>query len=234
MEEAEAEALRKGFTKDLDAKALIERELIDDLVISRMIRRRIDATFTREFSKASALKPAKLLANHDAGANVYWQRSELRRGKPRGTSNPCAHADLCVEVLEDLAGTIRDRGLRPFEDREVLQRLYGTEFTSSAGPIADMLMKLCTLELMGQKLQEDDLEAIKQGILECISAEIEVQKHRAELDAEVIDIDVACEIQEPPAAVLDTLLRYRAANTREFKSLLESFESARRIRQTEN
>lgn len=232
-EETEAATLYRGFIDDFQPECLIEKELIDDLVLNRLVRRRIDAAFTREFSKASAIKPAQLLERRDAGATAFWMRSELRRGRRRGESSPRAHADLCVAVLEELAESIRDCGLQPYEDLEVLRCLYGTEFSAGAGAIADTLKQLWDLELMGELVQDQDREETKHAILKDISKEVEYQKWLAEIDTEVNDIEIASLTQEPPAAVLNALLRYRTANRREFESLVESLETVRRIRQSE-
>jgi hypothetical protein len=46
----------------------------------------------------------------------------------------------------------------------------------------------------------------------------------------ISDIEGASDIQAPSRPELETLLRYRASNTCEFKDLLDSFERIRRLR----
>lgn len=52
-EQQDAAVLRYGFEEDFKPQGLMEEEVIDDLVFNRLIKRRIDIAFTREFSKAS-------------------------------------------------------------------------------------------------------------------------------------------------------------------------------------
>lgn len=52
----EAAVLREKFEEDLAPTSFIEIELIDDLVFCRLVKRRIDNAFTREFRKAAVAK----------------------------------------------------------------------------------------------------------------------------------------------------------------------------------
>jgi hypothetical protein len=72
-----------------------------------------------------------------------------------------------------------------------------------------------------------DQEELKKSILETIGKEVALQKHRLELTRELDDIAFASDIQEPDAPTRETLLRYRAANTREFKDLVGALELIR-------
>ena len=52
----EAAILRSGFEEDLKPEGVIEQEIIDDFALNRLLRRRIDMAFTREFSRATIEK----------------------------------------------------------------------------------------------------------------------------------------------------------------------------------
>jgi hypothetical protein len=71
----------------------------------------------------------------------------------------------------------------------------------------------------------------KKKMLETIETEIQQQELREDLAQRMMAIESATDIQEPPSPTLELLLRYRAANTREFNNLLDSLERFRRLRQ---
>jgi len=70
----------------------------------------------------------------------------------------------------------------------------------------------------------------KDAILETLESEIDMQKNREEIENNLEAIEIASDLQEPPGPTLDILLRYRAANTREFNTLLNSLERIRNLR----
>jgi hypothetical protein len=53
-EQKDAEVLRDGLRECFNPVGLAENEVVDDMLINRLIRRRIDLAFTQEYSKASA------------------------------------------------------------------------------------------------------------------------------------------------------------------------------------
>ncbi len=61
---------------------MIEDEIIDDLVLNRLIKRRIDIAFTREFSKASIETTIKEMDHRERSSVQYWLRMA-------GLSNEC-------------------------------------------------------------------------------------------------------------------------------------------------
>jgi uncharacterized protein YlxW (UPF0749 family) len=73
---------------------------------------------------------------------------------------------------------------------------------------------------------------LKTEILEVLQAEIELQQERERLATEVSEIESALDLREPPRPALEMLLRYRAANAREFKDLLDNLERIRRLRRS--
>ncbi len=98
-----------------------------------------------------------------------------------------------------------------------------------------LLVPVATKKAEQDKTAEmkDDSE-LKTDILETLQTEIQQQEHRQELAQRILEIECAPDLQEPPRHTLETLLRYRAANTREFNSLLDSLERIRRLRQKQH
>src|SRR5271157_1762362 len=71
-EQQDAAILRNGFTEVFNPQGLIEHEIVDDLTLNRLIRRRNDIAFTREFSKAGIEKRVKMLDIAERSAIQYW------------------------------------------------------------------------------------------------------------------------------------------------------------------
>ena len=80
------------------------------------------------------------------------------------------------------------------------------------------------------KAEASDEKDHKKSVLDALETEIEMQKCLQEGESCLDAIEHASDIQEPPGATLDTLLRYRAANIREFNVLLNSLERIRKLR----
>ena len=55
-EQEEAAILRSGLEEDFRPDGLIEHEIIDDLVLNRLHKRRVDVAMTREFSREPSKK----------------------------------------------------------------------------------------------------------------------------------------------------------------------------------
>jgi hypothetical protein len=227
-EEEEAGSLRQRFTEDFNPSGLAENEVIDDLVFNRLIKRRVDVAFTREFSKASAIKPLIQLENHEDSAVQFYLRSGFSRGTDPGKYGARLRPDLCLAGLETLRNEITAHGLEPDHDLRVLRSLYGGELTEHAA----MLMNRLTEIVGGTDTRAE--EELKESVLEGLQAEIELQKQRRDVAAGILAVEVASDIQEPAGPALETLLRYRSANTREFKDLLDSLERIRRLRRAES
>jgi hypothetical protein len=231
-EEHDAAILRRGLEGDFKPQSLIEDEVIDDLVFNRLIKRRIDIAFTREFSKASIETTIKEMDHRERSSVQYWLRmaglsDEYSTERERAEAlNP----DDCVTALKTLRGLIRERGVQP-EDLQKLRELYGDQPTEYAAIAMYLLVPLATKKAEQDKTVEtkDDAER-KTDILEMLKTEIQEQERRQELAQRILEIECAPDLQEPPRHTLETLLRYRAANTRELNSLLDSLERIRRLR----
>src|SRR5579863_2887359 len=114
-EQKEAATLRSGFTDHLKPDGFIENEVIDDLTLNRLIKRRIDIAFTREFSKAAIEKTIRLVENNERSATHYWLRAAGVAGTyPAHQELPeRLRPELCITALEALEHRISDRGPQP-------------------------------------------------------------------------------------------------------------------------
>jgi hypothetical protein len=231
-EEKEAAILRSRFEEDFKPQGLIEEEVIDDLVFNRLIKRRIDVAFTREFSKASIETTIKELDRDERSATQYWLRI-AGLGNEYSTDRERAERlrpDGCISALKGLQGRIRDRGVQP-DDLAMLRAAYGDQPTENAALAMYRLRRVAGKKAEQDKLAEtkDDAE-LKEEILDALETEIQQQEIREGLEKRIFNIECASDLQEPPRPALETLLRYRAANIREFKDLLDIPERIRRLR----
>ena len=230
-EQKEAAILRNGFAEDFKPDGLIEHEIIDDFTLNRLHKRRIDIVFAKEFYKATIKNAIKLDDNNLRPAARYWLRqANLLRGH---SDEPAERVDpkVCINELRRLTKEIRDLGPQPGH-LEFLREIYGDQPTPGAALSMNILA-----ELEGLRTEKDEAAAAirrnrKGLILDALRAEIESQEVRQSLAEDLVAIECLSELQEPPHHTLETLLRYRAANSREFTSLLESFERIRRLRRT--
>jgi hypothetical protein len=221
-EQKDAGFLRHGFMEDFPPEGLAANEVVDDLVMNRLIKRRIDVAFTREFSKASAVKDLIWLDNHEGTAIQYWRRMRQRYAEHGARLRP----DLCISGLETVRRRIEERGPQPDIDLPILRRIYGGEPTEHAALLMEELEEFAD----GHPTEKGEQAELKKSILAVIATEIQLQKQRLEVATGLKEIEFASDIQEPAAPALETLLRYRAANTREFRDLLNSLERIRRLR----
>lgn len=231
-EQKEAAILRSGLEEYFKPQGLIEHEIIDDLTLNRLIKRRIDMAYTREFSKASFEKAIKLLDNHEHSVAQYWLRISDFRGRYQAGREQAERVrpDICISGLEALKRRIGERGPQP-QDLGVLQAAYGDQPTEHGALAMHLLVPVVEEQTVQNKTTQTTGQGdLKEEILEVLQTEIEVQKERARLAREVSEIESELWLQEPPRPALETLLRYRAAITREFKDLLNSLECSRRLR----
>ncbi len=71
-EQKEAAILRSGLADDFNPESTIENEILDDMTVNRLIKRRIDMAFTREFSKAANQKTAGSNGTYGGLSTQFW------------------------------------------------------------------------------------------------------------------------------------------------------------------
>jgi len=231
-EQQEAAILRRGFTGDFNPDGSIENEVIDDLVFNRLIKRRIDNAFTREFSKAFVEKTVELRENRERPVAQFWFRLAGVQGTHSVEPAERLSPSECIPALQGLRKRIGDRGPQP-EDLEQLRACYGDQPTERAAYLMCLLARVAADHTAQNKApQKTCQEELKKEVLDALQTEIEQQTISRELARYLFKIECASHLQEPPRPALETLLRYRAANTREFKDLLDSLERIRRLRRS--
>lgn len=230
QEQRDAAILRTGLVESLQPSSLIEYEVIDDLIQNRLIRRRIDIAFTREFSKATLEKAISFLDNEEHSLAHYYQRAtdkmgilgaDWEKGEP-------LRPDACAQFLETIRDRIRDRGPQP-DDLIALRQIYGNRATGYGASVMNRFLPTMTEPSAEGAAKTTDEEERKKSILEALEYEIGRQKLRAELTTDRDKLEFLSPGQGPLDPMRETFLRYRAANTREFKDLLDSFERIRRL-----
>jgi hypothetical protein len=236
-EQGEAANLHCDSMNEFKPGSVLEREIVNDMVLNRLIKRRIDIAFTREFSKAAVEKTITLTENAERAVTQYFLRLSNLRGL--NGSKP-DHAERlrpanCVAGLEGLIGQISDRGPQP-QDFEVLRQLYGDQPTEQAALAMNWLRQVAAKRLDGNGVSETfDEKELQEEVLAALQIEIDRQGIREELETALHAIECKPNHpQEPPGPTLETLLRYRASNIRELEQLLGIFERARRIRMGES
>jgi hypothetical protein len=231
-EKKEAVTLRSGFAEDFKPQGSIENEVIDDLTFNRLIKRRIDAAFTREFSKAAIEKTISREESDERSATQYWLRAARAgvRYWPEREQGERLRPDLCVTALEALKRRIGNEGPQP-ENLAALLRIFGNQPTEHAALAMYELIPIAEKQSgFDQKAEATADKGLKESVLKTLQTEIDRQTDREERVNGIYEIESASDVQEPPRPVLETLLRYRAANAREFKDLLNSLERIRRLR----
>lgn len=114
----------------------------------------------------------------------------------------------------------------------MIRAAYGDQPTENAALAIYQLLAVA----VKKKVEQDDAAETnedpgsKKEILETLETEIQQQELREDLAQRMMAIESASDIQEPRGPSLESLLRYRAANTREFNGLLDSLERIRRLR----
>jgi hypothetical protein len=134
--------------------------------------------------------------------------------------------------LEALKSRISDHGLQP-NDFAKLRQIFGDQPTAHAALAMTQLVAIAQKQgVQDDKAGSTTENELKKSLLDHLQAEIEMQEFREELSNNISARGAASDIQEPPRSELETLLRYRAANTRDFKDLLDSLERIRRLRRS--
>ena len=225
-EQEEAAILRSGLEEDFRPDGLIEHEIIDDLVLNRLHKRRVDVAMTREFSRATVEKAIELRENKERAVARFWLRQANVLGRHLAEPAERVPPSVCIDALHGLMKRIRDRGPQP-EDLVLLRTVYGDEPTEHAA----LTMNLLTGALAGQPEKEEaDGRELQESVLEVLQTEVGVQTNRMELANKLLAIECASDLQEPTRNTLETLQRYRTANMREFTHLMDSLERVRRLR----
>jgi hypothetical protein len=182
--------------------------------------------------KATIEKTLELYENNERPAARYFlRRAKLLRGHSAEPAERLDPAD-CINELQALMKRIADRGPQP-EDLELLQAIYGDQATSSAAGSMFILSDLEEINTEKDKAaaatRRKDLQ---KDILDSLQLEIELQKERQTLATQLLATECPTKFYGLPGHALETLLRYATANSREFASLVDSFDRVRCLRRS--
>jgi hypothetical protein len=232
-EEKEARTLHAGFVKELQPEGPVELEIIGDIVINRLQKKRLDRNEAYEFDLARRKLEEERLKLRDTQdtngflriAETYHNPIAARSGRER---LPPQHL---IEVLRDL----RDDVAKPDIDirgiRTTLQIMYGTDCSSGAGKIACMSAKIASRADSASAESLAACDAARANLLATIDDEIERQRSEQERQTELDAIDFSRNTPiVPPELVVDRNSRYRASNQREFTQLLKQLRTLRRLK----
>jgi hypothetical protein len=237
----EAAILHSGLEEDLEPQSLIEREMVDDLTLNRLLRRRIDMAFVGELNTAIDEKAIELRENRERSIARYYLRLANGLGRDSADSAELAERlrpDYCIRALQGLVIRIGDRGLQP-EDLNTLQAIFGdqpTEFGAVAMRLLAEAEPAQTAKDEADATTEKDEDAattdrkeLQKKILDVLQREIKRQENRQALEIYQFATKFVSDLQEPFHHSLEKLLRYRTANTRELTSILDIIERTRRL-----
>jgi len=229
-ENDEAARLHSGLVEYFNPRGLIEFCVITDVLINQLIKIRIDQAFTREFSRAAMEKAIQWNENYDRSGVQYI----ARLGKlniPRRDHRERMRPEICIIGLEQLRKQIIDRGLQPEEDLATLSDYYGDEPTRHVAMAMDKLRRVTQqTKAQGGSADASSAADVKKKILEWLEIEITFQHHLEGVEADRDALEYGSDPREPASPMLDTLLRYRAANIREFRDLLDCLVRLRSLR----
>src|ERR1700756_2148679 len=127
-------------------------------------------------------------------------------------------------------GTNRDRGPEP-EDLALLRIIYGDQPTEHAARTMGLLADIPAGQTGKDDVAAPARQELQESVLETLQTEVEVQRNRLDLANNLLAIECASDLTEPPRNTLETLERYRTANMREFTHLMDSLERIRCLRQ---
>jgi hypothetical protein len=235
-EEKEARVLHAGFVTELQPEGPVEMEIIGDMVINRLQKKRLDRHEAYEFDLARRKheeERRKLHGTQDADGFLRIAKS---------CDNPIAATlgrdrlppTLLIDILRNFRGHVLQPDINVTGMRGTLQLLFGTDYSSAAAKMTYLCAKIGSRVGSGKEATREwpvDCEADRAELLTTIDGEIEhqisEQKRQTELDA--IDFSRSTPIV-PPEVVVERNLRYRVANQREFTQFLKQMRALRRLK----
>jgi hypothetical protein len=232
-QEKEAAVLRRKLQEQFQPRGAFEEEIVYDLVINRMQKRRIDEYEAGEFDKANSFIVKARYKKDEFRQSQAWLRLASTGDEALETWHRRLPPSHCISFLGTLKEMREARHLGPDKEIKFLRSLYKGQFTPHA---AELMKDLSSMKHAQSECQSDteQVEQIDQqfraSIAQIIDKEIEYQKSLSESEAEWDDIEFPVDGRILPAdPIFDRIERYRTANAREFSRLLEQLETVRRL-----
>jgi hypothetical protein len=231
-EKKEVIFLTRALQEQLRPHGVLEYEMIDDLVLNRIRKYRIENYETRQFGRAT-LHVAKHRYEQDEQRQAQaWLRAALSGDEALETWFDRLPPNHCVPFLRTLKEMIENRGPHPDEDSKLLRFIYKKQFSE----LGAKMMSLCT-DLKCTRENEKDEKQLKlidqkyrRLLLEIVEAEIKFQGNQIEFETIWEDVEFPLGVvMFPEDSIMDRIERYRTSNAREYNRLLENLEIIRRL-----
>jgi hypothetical protein len=234
-EKNQASLFFTAFQQELQSQGVLELEIVADIVLNRLQKRRIDRYMANEFEKSRTLDLSNWVKKKEESMARYWRRRDtISAGRSLGSDCDRLPPNVCFTVLVALKSKIQERGLVPDQDLTSLYCIYGNQLTECAAMIVHYYNEIKSDE---KEYKEDDQARkskhaeYQREILEALEKEMGRQGDRFEL-ATALD-NLACMPgvpAPPPDPILDSILRYTSANAREFIHLLNALKRIRGLK----
>jgi hypothetical protein len=231
---AEFESLRNGLWEEFQPQGKLEAEVLNDLFVVRLIKRRarkaLNATFAEEVDFSELDRSTAQEAN-------AWD-SEEWGGAQGGMLKPgCNHFVLGkgIELLQEIRSSVEARGFNVAKDRDVLKKLYGIDSDGKArsGLFSFYLLAASCASVRHEGKQNTDPDALKKHMIELLDEEIRaltaLRNAVLDLERERRKYRVAQALFSCQAA-MDLYIRYDTHMSRETDRLLNQLERLQRMR----
>jgi hypothetical protein len=226
-----ADCIWEELAKDLNPRGMLAQEIVLDLVLNRIQRRRIN-----HYGITLIVKDRKHCVDNfvnalDQGLAEPWLRFMDTRSADsvvRKRLNP----EACIEVLGKLRVNVQERGPSPEEDIKFLGCVYGQESTALGALILFhyQLIKAGRYERDERdEKRKVEYEELRDKILEALEREIQFHRDRFERKTTIVKAESSANIMVLSPSVAESIQRYLAANAREFSRLLDDLERVRRL-----
>jgi len=219
------------LVKDLNPRGVLAQEIVLDLVLNRIQRRRIENYGVTEIVKDREHCFENFVNALDQGLAEPWLRlMDTRNGDSvvRKRLTP----EACVDVLGRLREDVQERGPSPEEDIQVLACVYGQESTA-LGAIIVVHYRLIKAGHYERDERDEkrkvEYEELRDKILKALETEIQFHRDRVDRKTAIVKAESSANIRVPSPSIAESIQRYYAANAREFSRLLDDLERVRRL-----
>jgi hypothetical protein len=231
-EEAKAaECIWEELVKDLNPRGMLAQEIVLDLVLNRIQRRRINNYGITEIVKAREHCLDNFVNTLDQDLAEPWLRLMDTRSLDSVVRKRLT-PEACIDVLGRLRADVQERGPSPEEDIQVLGCVYGQESTALGA-----LIVVCYQLIKAGHYERDErdekrkveYEQFRDKILKALETEIQFHRDRVERKTTMVEAESSAHVMVPSPSIAEAIQRYYAANAREFSRLLDDLERVHRL-----
>ena len=232
-EEKEARTLLAAYKRELNPRTVIESEIIVELVINRLAKRRLRKYQRHEFEKAHAAAILEQIRKREQRKTEPLVRTiKLESGSQLAD---CMHPENCIASLRMLRKNVEDRGPDREIDLSSIRFTYGEKLSPAAAKLVALFENTNSAQALRERGDQEqaipDSPKLKEEILSTIDLEIRYQEALLQLEEKIEQLEAESgDCVLPPELVLDRILKYDAALDRQFDRLLKRLENLRRSR----